>query len=87
MKNIKTQTKVSDFKKRLNREMDTNYDYFLERRNELIKKHKGEFVLIRQQQFVDFFDTYEQAIMYGEKTYKDGMFSVQEVTDKVITIV
>ncbi len=76
---------MSDLEKK-QREVDENYDAFLEILPQLMKKHEGKFALMRHKEPVEFFDTTRDALIYATKTYKDGLYSVQEVTQKPIDL-
>jgi hypothetical protein len=68
------------------REIDDNYQAFSQKLPELVKTCEGKFVLMRHRQFIEFFDTARDAILYANKTYDDGLFSVQEVTERTIDL-
>ena len=67
-------------------EVDLNYKTFQEQLNNLLPEHRGEFALLHHQQIVDFFETSNDAIAAGKAQFPDGLFSVQEVTDRVIDL-
>lgn len=68
------------------REIRDNYQYFLQHKEDLIDKHEGKFVLIHSKQFIDFYDSFEDADQAGMKLYGLGLYSIQEVTDRIETI-
>ena len=76
---MRTQEQVKLNKK----EVQNNYQYFLQHRSNLIKEHQDEFVLIHQQEFIDFYKDAWDAINDGKAQFGVGNFSVQEVTDKI----
>jgi hypothetical protein len=67
----------------LESELKANFATFLERLPNLLGTHRGKFALMRHREVVDFFDTARDAFLTGQRTYADGLFSVQEVTDAV----
>lgn len=67
-------------------EVDLNYKTFQEQLNNLLPEHRGKFALLHHQQIVDFFETSNEAIAAGKARFPDGLFSVQEVTDRVIDL-
>ena len=76
---MRTQEQVKNNKK----QVQDNYQHFLQHRSDLIKKHKDEFVLIHQQEFIDFYQNVWDAISDGKAKFGTGNFSVQEVTEKI----
>jgi hypothetical protein len=44
-----------------------------------LKEHEGKFVLIHDEEIVDFFSTYEDAIKAGYQQFKLGPFLVKRV--------
>ncbi|MGQ0527583.1 MAG: hypothetical protein ACT4OY_06090 [Alphaproteobacteria bacterium] len=67
-------------------EIDQNYEAFLEILPSLMKTQAGKFVIMRHKKTVEFFDTARDAMIYASNEYKDDLFSVQEVTDKVVDL-
>lgn len=66
--------------------VDENYIAFSEMLPELIKTNAGKFVVMREKEIVEYFDTFRDAMVYGSKTYNDGLFSVQEITQKTVDL-
>lgn len=77
---------MSDIKLQKQAEIDRNYEAFKNILPELMKNHVGQFVVMRYEKPVAFFDTTRDAMVYAVKTYEDGLFSVQEVTQKSIDL-
>lgn len=67
-------------------EVDRNYEAFKVLLPTLLGKHRGKFALIRGGRVVEFFDTFRDAYAAGQLLYGDGLFSYQEVTDRVIDL-
>lgn len=67
-------------------EIDKNYEAFRKILPELMQSHVGQFVVMRHEEPVAFFDTTRDAMVYAVKTYEDGLFSVQEVTQKSVDL-
>ncbi len=77
---------MSDITTKKERVVDENYKAFTSMLPELMKTYAGKFVVMRDKKTIEFFDTFRDAMVFGTKTYKDGLFSVQEVTDKAIDL-
>lgn len=56
-----------------------NYEAFLTLLPALMDEHVGKFVLLRDGKVVEIFDSARDALVFGESTFDDGLFSVQEV--------
>ena len=67
-------------KELIQKEVDNNFKFFQENLDELINKHQGKFVLIREQKIVGYFDSSKDALADGKKRFPDGIFSIQEIT-------
>ncbi len=65
---------------RVQKEVDENYDFFEKILPDLIKEHKGEFVLIRNKKIIGFFNSTIDALLEGKKRYPDEIYSIQEIT-------
>jgi len=66
--------------------IDENYKVFSEKLPALIKTHAGKFVVMRNKEIVGTFDTARDAMIHGTKIYQDGLFSIQEVTQKAVDL-
>jgi hypothetical protein len=66
--------------------IDENYKAFSQILPELMKIYAGKFVVMRDKKAIEFFDTARDAMIYGAKTYEDGLFSVQEITQKPVDL-
>ena len=68
------------------KEVESNFRHFKERLPGLLAEHAGKFALMRHGDIVQFFDTARDAMIFGTTEYEDGLFSVQEVTDRVVDL-
>ena len=68
------------------RVVDENYEAFQDLLPELLPTHPGKFALLHDKQLVETFDTARDAMIYGEKAYPDGLFSIQQITDLVVDL-
>ncbi|MFQ6017875.1 MAG: hypothetical protein ACE5KF_06735 [Kiloniellaceae bacterium] len=66
--------------------VDRNFAAFKKLLPELLKTHPGKFALLRDETIVEYFDTARDAMIYGQKEYPDGLFSIQQVTDTVVDL-
>ena len=67
-------------------ELDANYEAFRAMLPALLEGKAGKFVVLRHQKAIETFDTLHDAVVFAAKTYSDGLFSVQEVTDQIIDL-
>lgn len=66
--------------------VDRNYEAFNKQLPELLKTRQGQFALLRNEQIEGFFPSAGEAAQHGERTFDDGLFSVQEVTDEAVDL-
>ncbi len=66
---------------------DMNYEAFRSMLPELFANHAGKMALMRDGQVVEFFDSFSDAMKYGESKFGDvSKFSIQEVTNRTPTL-
>ena len=70
----------------LRTEVDKNYQYFKSKLNEWIENYSGKFVVIRSQKEQMFLDTFDDARKYAIDKFKDGIFSIQEITTRNVDL-
>lgn len=58
-------------------EFQKNLEFFETKRDELVKKHKGKYVVISGQKAVSFHDDFVSGVKKARETMKDGDFIVQ----------
>ena len=63
------------------KEVDLNYEKFLEKLPEIREANAGKYALMRHGNIDEFFDSAHDAYVAGKKLYSDGIFSVQQVVD------
>lgn len=66
--------------------VDRNYEAFRKVLPRLLKEHPGEYALLREGQAVGYFETPGEALADGDRRYPDRLFSVQQVTDRIIDL-
>ncbi len=52
--------------------------------SELLRTHDGHFVLMRDGQIVQFFNTDIDAMAYGDRTYADGLYTILGVSERAV---
>jgi len=77
---------MTEAHKNRQKEVDENYQAFVRLLPDLIQDHEGEFLVIRHKKPVKYFNTIHEATVYAVESYDDGLFSVQEVTQKAIDL-
>lgn len=66
--------------------VNANCEAFIRKLPELLRTHPGQFALMRNKEIAGFFPSARTASQHGERTFDDGLFSVQEVTDEVVDL-
>ncbi len=67
-------------------EIDQNYEAFEELLPELVKNHRGQYVVMRKEKPIEFFDTLRDAMIFADKSFDDNLFSIQEVSQTPIDL-
>ena len=67
---------------RRRREIDDNYDYFQRQLARILPLHQGQYALLKSCRVEGYFDKPGEAYRAGVTRFDDGLFSIQEVTDK-----
>lgn len=68
------------------REIDRNYNFFVECVANLVPQHLGKFALLRDAKIVHMYISAGEAIFAGHNKFQDGVFSIQEVTDRPLDL-
>jgi hypothetical protein len=63
------------------REIDTNLEYFLQQLPKLLMTHRGQYALMHRSEVVGFFPNAASAQEEGRKRFADELFSVQKVVE------
>ena len=71
---------------RQRREVDDNDDAFVQILESILNEHRDQLALMRDRRIVGFYDTPGEALRAASKLFPDGIFSIQEVTDKPIDL-
>lgn len=67
-------------------QVDENFSVFTELLPELLQSHPGKYAVMHNGLVVEFFDTLQDAVRYGHAQFGDLNFSVQEITDKNVSL-
>ena len=66
--------------------VDRNFDAFQKLLPSLMETQAGKYALMLDGQAIEFFDSARDAMIYGQKQYPDQLFSVQQVTKKIVDL-
>ena len=61
--------------------LDREFQTFQENKQNLVKNHKGKFVLIKDDEIIGIFEYELDAVKQGNEQFKDSHFLVNEITD------
>lgn len=70
----------------LEEEIDRNFAAFEAILPVLMTSRAGAHALLRHAEVVDFYDSVSAALAAGRSRFHDGMYSVQEVTDRPVDL-
>jgi hypothetical protein len=59
-------------------ELEKEFNYYLERQEELVKKYSGKFIVIKNREVIGVFDSELEAIEKTAEKYELGTFLVQK---------
>ena len=66
--------------------LDREFQTFQEYKPNLVKNHKGKFVLIKDDKIIGIFENELDAVKKGNEQFKDSHFLVNEITDEKFKI-
>jgi len=78
--------KMSSAARSKQQEIDDNFEFFRQKLPDLLKDHRNRYVLLRDKKIVGIYDTVRDAQTTAENFYKDGLYSIQQVTDVAIDL-
>lgn len=67
----------------MDEELKKNYNYYMSNHNDIIKKYLDKFIVIKDEQIVDSYDTFEEAFEESSKKYELGTFIIQKCTKNI----
>lgn len=70
----------------LDDEIDRNLFAFLTKVPDLMDEYRGQFALLKEQRVVSIHAKLSQALAEGAQQFSDGLFSVQQITDRPIEL-
>lgn len=59
-------------------ELETEFKYYLEHQDELVKRYNGKFIVIKDRKVIGVFDSELEAITKTTETHELGTFLVQK---------
>jgi hypothetical protein len=62
--------------------LESDYKFFESKLSELLKEHRGQFVIVKDNALHGFFPAMEDALKEGYKKFGNAEFLIQEVTDE-----
>ena len=70
----------------IQKEVDQNYQAFKESLPELMASDPGKYALLRHKEIVQVFDSARDANIFAEAQFADGLYSIQQVTDRPVDL-
>lgn len=65
----------------IQKEVDTNYQFFKKELNRISSQYNNKYILLKNAQVVESFDTIDDAIKYAKTKFEDGLYSIQNIND------
>ena len=70
----------------LENEVDRNFEAFLAELPSLLPTRAGQYALLRTRRAAGFYGDIASALAAGRSLFPDGLYSVQEVTDRPVDL-
>jgi hypothetical protein len=77
---------MSTEKSKVQAEVDQNYEEFKKMLPTLLAAHRDQFALMKDGKILGYYSTAQDAAQAAEAFIKDGIFSIQEITDNAINL-
>ncbi len=58
--------------------LEDQLDYFIANQDDLVRKHRGKVLVLRDREVAGVFDTALKAYLYAEAHYEAGTYAIQE---------
>lgn len=62
-------------------DFEKELEFYLDNKEDLIRKHKGKVLVIKDARIVGVYDTVSEAYDFGVKNYGLGNFAIQQVSE------
>ena len=72
--------------KKIQNAVDENYRTFVDNLPNLERQYMGKYVLLRDKEVVEAFDSIADAMIFGSAQFPDELFSVQRVPNPVVDL-
>ncbi|MEM9423268.1 MAG: DUF5678 domain-containing protein [Spirochaetota bacterium] len=73
-------------REKLQKEIDLNYEFFQKNLEAIMSEYKNKYVLIKNQEFIEYFNDLKSAEERAKELYDDGIYSIQQVDSSVIDL-
>ena len=77
---------MNTISEKIEEEVKENYQFFKEKLPELMTEHKGKFLVLRNRKIEGYCNTHEEAVLKAKEEFPDGLYSIQQVSDKEVDL-
>lgn len=70
----------------IQKEIDRNYETFSRELPNIFNSYNNKYVLLKNAEIIDYFDTIDDAIKYAEYRFKDKLYSIQKVNEQPVNL-
>ncbi len=81
-----SESQVKNPHKNKDSEIDKNFEVFQRMLPNLLGDHRDKHALMRDGKVIAIYSTAQDAVETGQSFYKDGLFSVQKITDDAVDL-
>lgn len=68
------------------KEIDRNYETFSKELPNIFNSYNNKYVLLKNAEIIDYFDTMDDAIKYAEYRFEDKLYSIQKINDPPVNL-
>lgn len=68
------------------KEIDRNYETFSKELPNIINSYNNKYILLKNAEIIDYFDTMDDAIKYAEYRFEDGLYSIQKINEPPVNL-
>lgn len=58
--------------------LEKEFKYYIDNQTELVEKYQGKFLVIKGENIVDVYESFEEAVIEAQKKYDLGTFLIQQ---------
>ena len=77
---------MAEIHNNLEEEVKKNYTFFKSKLPELLARHKGKYIVIRNEEIVGIYDSDVDALLAAKEKFSDEMYSIQQIIGEPVDL-